>query len=293
MSRCWTRRIALGLSLALLVGRASAQSPSFGREWAFARYLTDKGATDEAGLVMQTLATQSLSLPQRDSLNYLQGWSAYTTKSLDEAAGRLLAVSGGSGFYVKSQYFGAYCLAFQHRPDSAQAVLRRLPAPDSTLHELRAFERAGVALLQRQYDQYDHHRQAFRFSSYALSAEETRLDQYADILRQQPRRSAALAGLLSAVVPGLGKAYAGKPRQGIAAFLPILTLGLLTWEGYRKDGPTSVRFLGFGSLFTLFYVGNIWGSTLAVKVKRDETNRLYDTKILFDLHIPLRTLFHR
>ncbi len=291
MSRRWIGWIGIGLGL--LAGQASAQSLLFGREWEFARYLTDKGATDEANVVMQALTTKSLSVPQRDSLNYLQGWSAYTAKSLDEAAERLVAVSNGSAFYIKSQFFGAYCLAFQHRPDSAQAVLQNLPVPDSVLYELRAFEQAGVALLQRRYDQYDQHRQAFRFSSYALSTEEERMGQYASILRHQPKRSAALAGLLSAVVPGLGKAYAGKTRQGIAAFLPILTLGLLSLEGYRKDGPTSLRFLGFGSLFTLFYVGNIWGSTLAVKAKRDEINRLYDTKILFDLHIPLRTLLHR
>jgi hypothetical protein len=292
----WARIGLWAVLLWLLTNQVQAQSVTFGREWEFARYLTDKGATDEATLVMQTLAGQPLSPARQDSLRYLQGWTAYGAKSLDEAADRLLSVSAASPFYMKSQYFGAYCLAFQHRTDSAQVVLTRIPAltsPDSTLYELRAFERAGVALLQRRFDQYDRHRQAFRFASYALSEEEKRLDQYATTLRHQPRRSAVVAGLLSAVVPGLGKAYAGKRKQGIAAFLPVLTLGLLTLEGYRKDGPTSLRFLGFGSLFTLFYVGNIWGSALTVKVKRDEIDRTYDTKILFDLHIPLRTLLHR
>jgi hypothetical protein len=277
----------------LLAGPVCGQAFPFGREWEFARYLADKDAPDEARFVIENLSSLALQPAQRDSVAYLWGWLAYNTKSLDEAALHLLTVSETSPFYPKSQYFGAYCLAFQHQLDSAQTVLYHLPAPDSTLHELKAFQQAGVALLQRRYDRYEQHRRAFRFASYTLSEEEKRFDQYYDRLKNQPRRSAAVAGLLSAVVPGVGKAYAGKLRQGIAAFLPVATLALLTLEGYRKDGPTSLRFLGFGSLFTLFYVGNIWGSTLAVKIRRDEINRVYDNKILFDLHIPLRNVFPR
>lgn len=281
------------IALYLLAGTASCQTTPFSREWRFARYLADKEATDEAAFVLQKFDRQLLTAPQRDSLAYLTGWLAYSAKSLDEAGLHLLSVSPSSPFYLKSQYFGAYCLSFQHRQDSARAIMENLPAPDSTLRELRALQQAGVALLQRRYARYDTLRQQFSYSSYALSAEETRFDAYRQGLAAQKRRLPAVAGLLSAVVPGLGKVYAGKAKQGIAAFLPVLTLGLLTWEGYRKDGPTSLRFLGFGSLFTVFYIGNIWGSTLAVKVRRDEFNRGYDNKILFDMHIPLRNLLNR
>lgn len=286
-------RFWLPLLLCLITGVAHCQPANFSREWQFAHYLADKEATDEATFVLQAIDRQTLTTAQRDSLAYLSGWLDYSAKSLDEASRQLLTVSLASPFYLKSQYFGAYCLAFQNQRDSAGAVLHRLPGSDSTLRELRAFERAGLALLQRQYARYDTLRQQFTYSSYALSAEETRLDAYRRELQAQKRRSPALAGLMSAVVPGSGKMYAGKARQGVASFLPVLMLGLLTWEGYRKDGPTSLRFLGFGSLFTVFYVGNIWGSTLAVKVRRDEFNRVYDNKILFDMHIPLRNLLNR
>jgi hypothetical protein len=93
-------------------------------------------------------------------------------------------------------------------------------------------------------------------------------------------------------VPGLGKIYSGKKKQGIAAFLPVMSLALLTYEAYRMDGVKSARFIGFGALFGVFYIGNIWGSTLSVKIKQNEFNREYDNKILFDMHIPLRNLFN-
>jgi hypothetical protein len=60
----------------------------------------------------------------------------------------------------------------------------------------------------------------------------------------------------------------------------------------RKDGVSSPRFIIYGSLFSLFYIGNIWGSALSVKIKRQEFNEKIDEQILFDMHIPLRTLFN-
>lgn len=268
----------------------SAGETSFGREWRFAQYLADKEANTEAIYVLDQLGPMARTPAQQDSVAYFRGWLAYATKDLTIAHQQLLSVSPRSTFYTRSRYFGAYCLAFVGNRDSARVVMQTLPAPDSTLRELRAIQLAGVALLQRRYDEYAQHRKAFTYTSYAMANEQRRFDRYDSTLRAEKRRSPFVAGLYSAVLPGLGKVYAGKPKQGIAAFLPILSLGLLTYEGLRKDGPRSARFIGFGSLFTLFYVGNIWGSVLSVKVRRNEFKREYDNKILFDMHIPVRSL---
>lgn len=287
-------RCLLLLSLLTLSGLvAMAQTrPAFTQEWRFAQYLSDKDAFDEAAYVLNNIKPDGLTPAQSDSLLFFRGWIAYSTKALDEASQQLLQVSPNSVFYLKSQYFGAYCLAFQGHRQQAVEVLQNTPATDSSLHELKALQLGGIALLQRQYDQYDRHRQAFSYGSYAMANEEKRMDDYRKQLQSVKRRSPVVAGLYSAIVPGLGKIYAGKTKQGIASFLPVLTLGLLTYEGLRKDGPLSARFIGFGSLFTVFYVGNIWGSVLSVKIKRSEINRVYDNKILFDMHIPIRNLLN-
>lgn len=273
------------------VAGARAQSVAdFNREWRFAQYLTDKESYDEAAYILDRIKPNNPN--QQDSLAYFRGWIGYNTKSLDTASKQLLTVSVQSPFYLKSQYFGAYCLAFQGHYTQATSVLTQLTPADTTTSELQAVQLAGLALLQRQYDRYDQYRQSFRYTSYALANEQKRLDDYRKQLSSAKKRSPVLAGLYSALLPGAGKVYAGKPKQGIAAFLPVLTLGLLAYEGLHKDGPLSVRFLGFGSLFTVFYIGNIWGSALSVKVNRSEFNRTYDNKILFDMHIPLRNLFN-
>ncbi|TAE25134.1 MAG: hypothetical protein EAZ91_19615 [Cytophagales bacterium] len=277
--------------LVFLSGQCLGQkSALFGREWAFAQYLTEREAHAEAVHMLDQLGPLTRTPAQHDSLNYLRGWVAYTTKELTVAHQKLLSVSATSPFYTRSRYFGAYCLAFVGNRDSARVVMQTLPAPDSTLHELRALQLAGAALLQRRFDEYAEQRTQFRYTSYAMANEQRRFDRYDSTLRAEKRRSPLVAGVLSAVVPGLGKAYAGKPKQGLAAFLPILSMAALTYEGLRKDGPRSARFIGFGSLFTLFYVGNIWGSVLSVKVRRNEFKREYDNKILFDMHIPVRSM---
>jgi len=258
----------------------------------FAQYLQDKDACPEAIHVLEQIDTSGLSRSQKDSLFYMLGWAAYNARQLDRSIGSLLKVSPGYLQYDKSRFFSAYCQAFQGRTDSAAGVLQQLSLPDSTIRELRSLQLAGIALLKRDYRAFLPHQQQFTYSSYIFSKEERRMQLYYDKLKGFKHRSPLLAGIYSTLVPGLGKFYAGKKKQGIAAFLPVISLAALTYEAYRKDGVKSARFIGFGALFSIFYIGDIWGSTLAVKIRRNEFNKEYDNKILFDMHIPLRNFFN-
>jgi hypothetical protein len=74
-----------------------------------------------------------------------------------------------------------------------------------------------------------------------------------------------VAGILSAIVPGSGKWYAHRGWDGLVSMLTIGTMAWQSFEGYRKDGPVSVRCMLFGGLGGIFYVGNIYGSTVAAR----------------------------
>jgi hypothetical protein len=274
--------------------RLYAQQFEFSKELRFAQYLQDKDAGPEAIRVLGRIDTVPLSREQKDSLYFMLGWAAYTAKRLDTSINSLLKVSPAFPLYNKARFFSAYCEAFQGRRDTAALLLGHHPVPrtDTTLNELRNLQLAGIALLQRNYPAYKEREQQFTYSSYVDGKEEQRMKAYYDKMRGFRRRSPVLAGLYSALVPGLGKFYAGKKKQGIAAFLPVISLAALTYEAYRKDGVRSARFIGFGTLFSVFYIGNIWGSTLAVKIRRNEFYKEYDNKILFDMHIPLRNFFN-
>ena len=276
----------------LSTGEGTTQPFDFSKELRFAQYLQDKDALKEAIYVLGRVDTTGLSGTQKDSLFYSLGWAAYSGKQLELSIRNLMQVTPSFPKYDKSRFFAAYCQAFLGRMDTAAGVLRELTLPDSIQRELRSLQLAGIALLKRDYRSFPPLQQQFTYSSYVFTKEEQRMQGYYDRLKGFPHRSPVLAGVYSALVPGLGKFYAGKKKQAIAAFLPVISLAALTYEAYRKDGVKSARFIGFGTLFSIFYIGDIWGSTLAVRIRRNEFNKEYDNKILFDMHIPLRNFFN-
>ena len=287
------RRISLFALLSFfLTIRGLCQDSGFTREIRFAQYLQDKDLFREAQFVIGRIDTSLLTATQKDTIHYFSGWAAYNAKQLDTAVSKLLQVSSSYSLYRKSRFFAAYCLAYQNRQQAANDVVTGLQLTDSTELEMRRFQLAGMALLRRDYTAFDRYQRGFTYSSYVMEKEEKNMDVYLKGLRSYKTKSPLLAGVYSAVLPGAGKFYAGKKRQGIAAFLPIVSLGAVAYEAYRKAGAGSARFIAFGSLFSVFYIGNIWGSVMTVKIKKKEFYRTYDNQILFDMHIPLRNLYN-
>ena len=95
-----------------------------------------------------------------------------------------------------------------------------------------------------------------------------------------PQKSLTTAGLLSAVVPGLGKIYAGEIGDGITALIINGLLGFLAYDNFRAGH----QFRGwlFTGLTAFFYGGNIYGSVAAaqifnkrVRVNYEEELRIY------------------
>jgi hypothetical protein len=262
----------------------------FAQDVRFVQYLHGTQQFGDALLALNEIPLAPLTAPQKDTFNYLKGWSFYNVKDLDSATRYLLKVGAGSPYYVKSRFFSAYNSLYLDRYDSAAAILKTI-TPSASTAEIRSFESAGLALLQHRYKRFDSLKAAFTYDRYALTAQEKNFTGYRQQLLRIKKKSPLVAGLLSAIVPGTGKIYAGKTYQGIASMLPMAALALLTNESYHKGGPRSAEFYIFGSMLTVFYVGNIWGSVFAVKINRDEQEKLIHQKVLLDLQIPLRTIF--
>ena len=268
----------------------SAQSA----EMAFARYLIEKKSYDEAIFVLNVLKNGSESNPMlRDSIHFLLGTIFYNQQKLESSIVHFDSVSNRwPRLRSEAVFFSAYNATYLKRYSEARQKLTNAPLSDSVLNQLRNFELAGVALLQRNLPAYDSLSSFFTPTSYSLDEQESRLKEHRTRIVQAPNKSPLAAGLLSAIVPGAGKFYAGNKVQGIYTFLIAAVLGAQAWEGYTKDGPDSFRFITYATLFTTVYVATIWGSAFAVKMKRDQLNETINTQILIDLHIPLRTIFH-
>ncbi len=76
-------------------------------------------------------------------------------------------------------------------------------------------------------------------------------------------RSETMGGVLSAVLPGLGKVYADEIGDGVLAFLYSAVFGYLTYSSFENDHTT--RGWIFAGLTAYFYASNIYGSIAAVQ----------------------------
>jgi tetratricopeptide (TPR) repeat protein len=81
----------------------------------------------------------------------------------------------------------------------------------------------------------------------------------------RPHKSASLAALLSAVVPGSGKVYTGRTADGIYSFLLVGASSWFAYEGFHDDGISSGKGWWFASASAFFYAGNVYGAAVSAR----------------------------
>lgn len=270
----------------------NSQQFIFSEEIRFAKHLVGQELYQEAANVLFTIDSFHLTRTQKDSLFYEIGWLSYSTKKLDTAIFFLDKVSVIDSRFNKATFFSAYCKAYLKQFSESENTLSKADTTTTEIVHLKKFELAAIALLKKDELLFKHLQEHFTYDNFFLKQEQENLKRYSSKLFHQKKKSAFIAGALSTVLPGAGKWYAGKKKQAIGSFLPILSSAILTIEAYNKGGIKDARTWIYGTLFSTFYIGNIWGSVVAVKINKKEYRQLYENKILFDMHIPLRNFFN-
>lgn len=82
--------------------------------------------------------------------------------------------------------------------------------------------------------------------------------------------------VLSAIVPGLGKVYAGAPWEGLSTFGITALLALSSARGFYIQQEGSIPGWIFAAATVTFYVGNLHGTAKQVK----KYNQLQDDKVV-------------
>lgn len=90
--------------------------------------------------------------------------------------------------------------------------------------------------------------------------------------KQLPRRSPFLAGLMSTFVPGSGRLYTGRLNDGLTSLITVGLTGWQAYDGFRRDGLSSVKGWTLGTLGGIFYLGNIYGSVISAQVYNNESS---------------------
>lgn len=257
----------------------------------FVKHLSDSESYKECIFEINSEDISLYKTPLRDSLLYYKAWSEYSIKDLESSALTFLKLSDSSIFYEQSRLFAAYNLSHIGEYKKAKDIYTDLLSVKQKNSSLINFEAAGSSLLQKDYDLFEKHMSKVDTNKYYLKAQSSLLYSYAKEMKEHKKKSPFLAASLSAVLPGLGKIYAGKTGEGIASMITVGGLGLVTWEQYRKNGIKDYKTIIAGAVFSLFYIGNIYGSYFSVVLTENEFNNAHTNKILFNIHIPLRTFY--
>ena len=271
----------------------SVAQPHARGDFEFGRYLLGNGLMRDAKTLVESNFDAKLYTPAAlDSLTHLKGWTLYNMRDFGGAVDHLGRVANSSPLYAKSAFYAAVSSVELGDYEVAEQVLGAFATSPARADysELLAFERAGVALLQGDTDLYKSLSKQFTYSDFALADEERTLDMIAST---KPRNlSPWVAGVASAVVPGLGQIYAGNIGEGVASFLLVGAMAGLTAESWSKAGtPANLRTIIYGSVGTLLYIGNICGGVASVKLYYKQFDETLSEAVVCSLHIPLRSIF--
>jgi hypothetical protein len=261
-------------------------------EFTFVLYLISSELYDDALYALNRLNTDSIANPNmQDSVNYYIGWIKYFKQDFHGAIASFSAVESSS-VVVASSFYNSICYIQIDSLAKARYVLQNLDvSSDAKLDNLKILQLRGISLLERDFTSYDSLSALSVERSFVTESEMNEMTNYADLMRSYKRKSPWIAGLLSAIVPGLGKFYAGYRGTPFGAMYMTIPLGAIAAESLIIAGVASLQFIALGALFGVFYVGNVWGSVLSVYAKEQEFYEELDHNIEFDLHTPVRRAF--
>ena len=273
----------MDVAVPLRGGSGSASSRWISADVDFVNYLIDNDLKQDARQLLFGGDFQP-----SDTLTFLRGWTLYQLKELEAANKYLQAVPSASAFYDKAFFYSNAVSA--HLGDYVSPA-ERLEAYSGPYAELKGVQLAGLALLRDDPEAFKSASGAFRYNDFKLEAAEHELDGIFEIRYDKPQKSPLLAAAASALIPGLGKIYAGQIGEGISTFLITGAMGGITAEHWIKDGPKNWKTIVPAVITGILYIGNIYGSYMSVSIYNNNLYDAQETAVLYNIHIPLRAVF--
>jgi hypothetical protein len=274
---------------------AQLDTIQFRDELNFLFFLGENKLVDDVEYYSNRILADTITYSQefRDSVAFASGTLFKDFKLQLKSRHYLDLVSMNSIFKIPAAYTSGLMEMDEHKYAEAYQKIYNAPEAESgILYELRIFELAGLSLLKNDYEQFDLLATGFFPEDSTINTELKYLSDYNYILQNMKKKSGFVAGALSAIIPGLGKVYTGLPGQAIASFLKVVPLGIIAAENYRHGGFKNAQFYIFGSLFSLFYIGGIWGSSISAKIVYQEKVDEIHHNIMVGLHVPVDRIFH-
>ena len=150
---------------------------------------------------------------------------------------------------------------------SGKAILADDLIPDSTLFSLYYNESLLLDyMLSAKWEEVQRNAHKISLSGLYPFTRDTPGDKYI---------SPFLATALSTIIPGTGKIYAKRWKDGLSSFLFVGLTGFQSYRGFNKSGIKSTYGWIMGGLSFGFYLGNVYGSYKAADNYNNTLNEKY------------------
>ncbi|GAB4209030.1 MAG: hypothetical protein Fur0023_21030 [Bacteroidia bacterium] len=230
-----------------------------------------------------------LKLPNHfsaDTLNYLKGLCYYYLKKPDSAALFLQFVKQ-SELATKANILNSINLSYLNKHQEAIDVIKGINHSNTDVFYTQNILLTGNYLILKNYPTVDSLLNIMdTLKHYKYSGIISDLKTLRNKQIQFKRKSPFVAGILSTLVPGLGKLYTGRKGEAMSMFIANIVLAGFTFESYyRTKNITSPQVITFGTLFTFFYSGNIIGSIHSAKKQNINKQKQIKNEILANMHL--------
>ncbi|MCY3549350.1 MAG: tetratricopeptide repeat protein [Candidatus Poribacteria bacterium] len=174
------------------------------------------------------------------------------------------------GQFASRAYYqiGATYFLTDQFEQSVQFLRGALPRITDTRQHAEAEQLIGLSyLMQKQWSEAGEVFKVLQGSDMLMVSEKAKVyHKYAEAGARLPTRSPFLAGVLSTILPGAGRFYTGRIGDALNSLFVIGITGWQAYDGFRRDGISSVKGWTIGTLSGIFYVGNIYGSVISARV---------------------------
>lgn len=181
----------------------------------------------------------------------------------------LLRMDPEGQFASRSYYqIGATYFLQDQFERSAQFLTEALPRITDARQHAEAEQLIGLSYLrQKRWSKAGEVFKALQKSDVMQVSEKAgRYHNYAKRGADLPTRSPFLAGAFSTIVPGAGRVYTGRLGDALNTLFTVGLTGWQAYDGFSRDGLSSVKGWTLGTLCGIFYVGNIYGSVISARV---------------------------
>lgn len=183
----------------------------------------------------------------------------------------LLNASTDSQLVSSAHYqIGAAYFLMEQFGKSVETLQTTLPSISDAKYNTEAQQVIGLSyLMQRKWSSAEEVFNNLQSDVIEIRERTALYSNYAKQGKHLPRRSPLLAGLMSTIVPGSGRLYTGRVNDAITSLITVGITGWQAYDGFRRDGLSSVKGWTLSTLSGIFYLGNIYGSVISARVYND------------------------